>query len=172
MKYQQIINADISNGNGVRVSLFVSGCTLRCKGCHNPEAWDFSCGTEFTNETIDLILEQVGKSYIQGLSILGGEPFDQPDFCLLLKLVRRFKFLYPSKDIWVWTGYEFNQIKSSPLTRYVDVAVTGRFDIDQRDISDANRWRGSRNQRVIDVKASLTNNKVVGLSGIPNNEVN
>jgi anaerobic ribonucleoside-triphosphate reductase activating protein len=101
MKYQQIVSSDISNGPGVRVSLFVSGCTLRCKGCHNPEAWNFESGTEFTNETIDLILEQVGKSYIQGLSILGGEPFDQRDFPMLVKLVRRFKFFYPDKDIWI-----------------------------------------------------------------------
>lgn len=171
MKYQQLNKSDISNGPGVRVSLFVSGCTLRCKGCHNPEAWNFESGTEFTNETIDLILEQVGKSYIQGLSILGGEPYDQKDFPMLVKLVRRFKFFYPEKNIWIWTGYEFDQIKSSPLTKFVDVAVTGRFILEQRDISDANRWRGSTNQRVIDVQASLNSGKVIGLSGIPNNEV-
>jgi anaerobic ribonucleoside-triphosphate reductase activating protein len=91
---------------------------------------------------------------------------------MLVKLVRRFKFFYPDKDIWIWTGYDWDQIKSSPLTKYCDVAVTGRFILEQRDISDANRWRGSRNQRVIDVQASLNSGKTVGLGGIPNNEVN
>jgi anaerobic ribonucleoside-triphosphate reductase activating protein len=85
--------------------------------------------------------------------------------------VRKVKMYYPTKDIWIWTGYEFDQIKSSPLTKFVDVAVTGRFILDQRDISDGNRWRGSKNQRVIDVQSSLNSGKIVGLSGIPNNEV-
>jgi anaerobic ribonucleoside-triphosphate reductase activating protein len=85
--------------------------------------------------------------------------------------VRKVKMYYPTKDIWIWTGYEFDQIKASPLTKFVDVAVTGRFILDQRDISDGNRWRGSKNQRVIDVQSSLNSGKTVGLSGIPNNEV-
>jgi anaerobic ribonucleoside-triphosphate reductase activating protein len=85
--------------------------------------------------------------------------------------VRKVKMYYPNKDIWIWTGYEFDQIKSSPLTKFVDVVVTGRFILEQRDISDGNRWRGSKNQRVIDVQSSLNSGKTVGLSGIPNNEV-
>ena len=171
MNYQQLNKSDISNGEGVRVSLFVSGCTLRCKGCHNSDAWDFCSGTKYTKETELEILDALAKTYVSGLSILGGEPYDSLDPEELLSLVRKAKMLYPTKDIWIWTGYEFDQIKSAPLTKYIDVAVTGRFILDQRDISDANRWRGSKNQLVIDVQASLNSNKIIPMQGIPNNEV-
>lgn len=171
MNYQQLNKSDISNGEGVRVSLFVSGCTLRCKGCHNSDAWDFCSGTKYTSETESEILDALAKPYVSGLSLLGGECYDQCDSEELLNLVRKAKMLYPTKDIWIWTGYEFDQIKSAPLTKYIDVAVTGRFILDQRDISDANRWRGSKNQRVIDVQASLNSNKIIPMPGIPNNEV-
>ena len=156
---------------GVRVSIFVSGCTLRCKGCHNSDAWDFCSGTKYTKETESEILDALAKTYVSGLSILGGEPYDSLDPEELLSLVRKAKMLYPTKDIWIWTGYEFDQIKSAPLTKYIDVVVTGRFILDQRDISDANRWRGSKNQRVIDVQSSLNQNKPIPMLGIPNNEV-
>jgi anaerobic ribonucleoside-triphosphate reductase activating protein len=171
MKYLSLNKSDITNGPGVRVSLFVSGCTHRCKGCHNPDGWSFDNGTKFSEFTVAEILDALAKPYISGLSILGGEPYDQTDVEELLGLVRKAKMLYPNKDIWIWTGYEFDQIKSSQLTKFIDVAVTGRFILDQRDISDGNRWRGSTNQKVIDVKASLESGKVIGLSGIPNNEV-
>jgi anaerobic ribonucleoside-triphosphate reductase activating protein len=171
MNYQQLNKSDISNGEGVRVSLFVSGCTLRCKGCHNSDAWDFCSGTKYTKETESEILDALAKPYISGLSLLGGECYDQRDSEELLSLVRKAKMLYPTKDIWIWTGYEFDQIKYAPLTKYIDVAVTGRFILDQRDISDTNRWRGSKNQRVIDVQSSLNSNKIIPMPGIPNNEV-
>ena len=171
MNYSRINTADISNGPGVRVSLFVSGCSIRCPGCFNKDAWEFNCGELFTSETEEGILKLLGQPYIKGLSILGGEPFDQRDSEDLVSLVRKAKMLHPEKDIWIWTGYEFEQIRTSPLTRYLDVAVCGRFILEQRDISDDNRFRGSRNQRVIDIQASLNSGKTVGLKGIPNNEV-
>ena len=172
MNYSRINTADISNGPGVRVSVFVSGCTLRCKGCFNKDVWEFNSGELFTKETEDGILKLLGQSYIKGLSLLGGEIYDQRDSEVLLTLVRKAKMMYPEKDIWIWTGYEWNQIKSSPLTKYIDIAVTGRFDINQRDISRDNIYRGSRNQRVILVQESLNAGKVIPMPGIPNNEIN
>lgn len=169
MNYQQLNKSDISNGEGVRVSLFVSGCTLRCKGCHNSDAWDFCSGTKYTKETESEILDALAKTYVSGLSILGGEPYDSLDPEELLSLVRKTKMLYPTKDIWIWTGYEFDQIKFAPLTKYIDVAVTGRFILEQRDISDANRWRGSTNQRIVLVQESLQTNSIVYMPNIPNN---
>ena len=171
MNYVKINTADVVSGPGVRVSVFVSGCTLRCKGCFNKDAWEFNCGEEFTKETEEGILKLLDQKYIGGLSLLGGEIYDQPDSEVLLSLVRKAKMLYPEKDIWVWTGYEFDQIKSSPLTKYIDVAVTGRFDITQRDISRDNVYRGSRNQRVILVQESLNTGKLIPMPGIPNNEI-
>ena len=172
MNYQKIYKNTISDGNGVRCALYVSGCVgPHCKGCHNPEAWEFCSGIKYTDETEAEILAEIGKSWVKGLSLLGGDPYDQPDLKVLVRLVRKAKMYYPDKDIWVWTKYEFDQVKFSPLTKFVDVLITGRFILEQRDISDANRFRGSTNQRVIDVKASLTSGKTVGLSGIPNNEI-
>jgi anaerobic ribonucleoside-triphosphate reductase activating protein len=169
MKYLSLNKSDICNGPGVRVSLFVSGCTHRCKGCHNPDGWSFDNGTKYTSEIESEILDAVAKPYIKGLSLLGGEPFDQPDLEELVSLVRKAKMYYPEKDIWIWTGYEFDQIRTSPLTKYIDVAVTGRFILEQRDISSHNIYRGSLNQRVIDVQSSLNNGRTIGLTGIPNN---
>ena len=172
MRYQKIYYNTIVDGPGVRVSLYVSGCTHRCKGCHNPEGWDFKCGLEYDDKVEEQIIREVGRPYVRGFSLLGGEPFDQSDSELLVSLVRKLKMIYPNKDIWIWTGYDWDQIKSSPLTKFVDVVVTGKFIYDQRDISDNNRWRGSTNQKVIDVQTSLNSGKAIGLSGIPNNEVN
>ena len=101
MKYQQLNRSDISNGPGIRVSLFVSGCTLRCKGCHNAAAWDFSRGIEYTKETEEYILDVLARPYITGLSLLGGEPYDSPDPEALLSLVRKMKMHHPEKDIWI-----------------------------------------------------------------------
>lgn len=171
MKYQKVYYNTIVDGPGVRVSLYVSGCTHRCKGCHNPDGWSFDNGTEFSEFTVAEILDALAKPYIKGLSLLGGEPFDQSDLYWLVNLVRLAKEHYPNKDIWIWTGYNWDQIKSSPLTKFVDVVVTGKFIYDQRDISDDNRWRGSRNQRVIDVQATLSSGKLTPIQGIPNNEV-
>ena len=169
MNYSGIINCSIVDGLGFRTTLFISGCKHCCEGCHNPDGWSFDNGTEFSVYTVAEIMDELAKPQIKGLSILGGEPFDQPDLYHLVNLVRLAKEHYPEKDIWIWTGYEFEQIKSSPLIRYCDVAVTGRFILDQRDISSNNVYRGSKNQRVIAVKASLESDKAVAVGGIPNN---
>lgn len=170
MNYQKIYKNTISDGSGIGVSLYVSGCTLHCKGCHNATAWDFASGTPYTVDTETEILEALAKPYVNHLSILGGEPMDQ-DQEVLVSLVEKVKQLCPEKAIWCWTGYEFEDIRDFPLTKYLDVLVCGRFDIEQRDISASNVWRGSRNQRVIDVQASLNSGKTIPLTGIPNNEI-
>lgn len=170
MNYTQINTADVANGPGVRVSLFVSGCTIHCKGCFNPAAWDFGCGTLYTSETEAKILADLSQPYIRGLSILGGEPLDQ-DPSDLVSLVEKAKQLYLEKDVWIWTGREFEDICNHPLTKFIDVAVCGKFKIEERDVSAENLFRGSRNQKVIDVQRSLTENSVIPVSGIPNNDI-
>lgn len=170
MNYMQINTADVANGPGVRVSLFVSGCTIHCKGCFNPATWDFGCGTLYTSETEAKILAALSQPHIRGLSILGGEPLDQ-DPADLVSLVEKAKQLYPGKDIWIWTGREFEAIRNHPLTKLIDVAVCGEFKIDERDITMKNQFRGSRNQRVIDVQASLNSDSIIPLAGIPNNDL-
>jgi anaerobic ribonucleoside-triphosphate reductase activating protein len=168
MNYQKIYKNTISDGSGIGVSLYVSGCTLHCKGCHNAAAWDFASGTPYTADTETEILEALAKPYVNHLSILGGEPMDQ-DQEALVSLVEKVKQLYPEKDIWCWTGYEFEDIRNHSLTKYLDIIVCGRYIDDQRDISGKNPFRGSRNQRVIDVQASLNSDRTIPLAGIPNN---
>lgn len=170
MNYSQINTTDVVNGRGVRVSLFVSGCTIHCKGCFNPDAWNFCYGSSYTSETESEILQGLNHPYIKGLSILGGEPYDQ-DPAVLVSLVEKVRSLYPEKDIWVWSGYKFEDIRNHPLTKLIDVAVCGKFKIDKRDVSAENPFRGSRNQRVIDVQASLNSDKTIPLAGIPNNTI-
>lgn len=170
MNYNKINTADIANGRGVRVSLFVSGCTLHCPGCFNPDAQRFDYGTEYTKRTETELLCAIGQSYITGLSILGGEPYDQ-DPTDLLSLVEKVKYLYPEKDIWIWSGHEFEEIREHPLTKYIDVAIVGRYESSKRDITFNNRFRGSTNQRVIDVQESLKTGTMVLMPDIPNNEI-
>ena len=175
MNYLKIYKDSISAGPGVRVEVYFAGCLPNkcaagnCPGCHNPEAQKFNIGQEFTDETIDYIIELCKNPYISGLTLAGGEPYDQ-DSEKITKLVKKLKFSENStKTVWVFTGYEFDQIKDKELSKYVDVAVVGPFILEQRDISDANRWRGSRNQRVIDMPKSLKTGKINMLEGIPNN---
>lgn len=170
MKYQVINKTSLVDGPGVRCALYVSGCSLRCKGCHNTEAWDFNCGKEFTENEISEILNYLSPSYIKGFSLLGGEPFDQNQD-LLIKLLSQIKENYPDKDVWCWTGYEFDQIKNRELTKYIDVAVCGPFKLELRDISANNPWRGSTNQYIVAVEQSLAENRSIPLLGILNNNV-
>ncbi len=169
MNYATIKNCDIANGPGVRVSLFVSGCTHRCKGCFNEVAWDFNYGKPFTQETIDEILKMLEPEHIKGITLLGGEPFEPQNQPALLDLLRQIRKKYPQKSIWAFTGYLFDKdILSGRLgpweitkeyISYLDVLVDGPFMIDKKDLSL--RFRGSSNQRLIDVPASLRENKVV-----------
>ncbi len=162
MNYGTIKKTDISNGTGVRVSLFVSGCTHHCKGCFNPETWNFGYGKSFTNETKGELLEALSKSYINGLSLLGGEPMEPDNQRVLLELVKKVKSNYPEKDIWCYTGYDYEQDLlgdsrarcecTEELLSYIDVLVDGEFVEELKDISL--QFRGSSNQRIIDVKAS------------------
>ena len=149
MKYCKIKKTDIANGPGVRVSLFVSGCRNHCPGCFQPETWDFEYGSSFTAETEDLLIEALRPSWIQGLSLLGGDPIEPENQEGLLPLLQRLKTEFPDKDIWLYTGYSFELIRDASLLQYVDVVVDGPFIEAEKDISLA--FRGSRNQRIIDV---------------------
>ena len=169
MNYAAIKNCDIANGPGVRVSLFVSGCTHHCKGCFNEVAWDFHYGSPFTQETIDKILEMMKPGYIRGLTLLGGEPFEPQNQEPIVELLRQIKQKMPDKSIWAFSGYLFDRdILSGRLgdwkvTReylsYLDVLVDGPFVEEKKNLSL--RFRGSENQRIIDVPASLAQNKIV-----------
>lgn len=169
MNYAEIKNCDIANGPGVRVSLFVSGCTHHCPGCFNEVAWDFDYGNPFTQETVDTILEMLSPSYIRGLTLLGGEPFEPQNQGPIVDLLRQLKMKYPQKSIWAYSGYLFDRdILSGKLgpwetTReylsYLDVLVDGPFVESKKNF--ALRFRGSENQRLIDVPASLVSGEIV-----------
>ena len=145
-KYAKINYIDTVNGSGIRVSIFFSGCNFHCKNCFNSELWDFNYGIPFTEETINKIIELLAPDYIKGLSILGGEPFHNYD--AVIKLVKKVKEIYPNKDIWIWTGYKFDDIpeKCKDIFDLADVIVDGRYEEDKRDLSIA--FRGSTNQRI------------------------
>ena len=153
MKYGAIKKNDITNGIGVRVSLFVSGCRNHCDGCFQPQTWDFDYGLPFTKETEEEIVKALRPSWIQGLSILGGEPMEPENENVLLPFIKRLKETYPKKDIWLYSGYTYEELKGRKLLQYVDVLVDGRFEEKLRDPSLA--FRGSSNQRILNVPASL-----------------
>ena len=160
MRYNKIRKMDISNGPGVRVSVFMKGCTFNCKNCFNPETHDFRGGKEFTDETINKILELCDKDYIVGLSILGGEPMHPKNIEGTTKLAKAFKERYPNKTIWSWTGFLFDRdLKDKEVMRYIDVLVDGKYKDELHDFRL--KWCGSSNQRVIDVKQSLDKKDVV-----------
>ncbi len=166
MNYAEIKNCDIANGPGVRVSLFVSGCTHRCPGCFNEVAWDFGYGKPFTQNTIDTILNMMRPNHIKGLTLLGGEPFEPENQGAIVELLRQVKKELPDKSIWAFSGYLFDKdILSGRLgdTReylsYLDVLVDGPFIMEKKNLSL--RFRGSENQRLIDVPASLAAGEII-----------
>lgn len=166
MNYATIKNCDIANGPGVRVSLFVSGCTHRCPGCFNEVAWDFDYGQPFTQETIDSIVDMLRPSYVRGLTLLGGEPFEPRNQGAVVELLRQIKRELPQKSIWAFSGYLFDKdILSGRLgdcteyLSYLDVLVDGPFVEAKKNLSL--RFRGSENQRLIDVPASLSAGEIV-----------
>ena len=159
MRYNVVRKMDISNGPGVRVSVFMQGCEFHCKNCFNPETWDFEGGKEFNNETIDDVLNLCGQSYIKGLSILGGEPLHPRNIEATTQLAKAFKDKYPNKNIWVWSGFKFDEdLKDKEVLNYIDVLVDGRYSDELHD--PTLKWKGSSNQRVIDVQKSLKNNEI------------
>ncbi len=174
MNYALIRNFDIANGVGVRVSLFVSGCRHHCKGCFNPEQWNFDYGTPFTDETVETIIKALDHDYIAGLTLLGGEPMEPENQPHLLKLVREVKARLPQKTIWCYSGFSFErdllpckvgepEILKGFLS-YLDVLVDGKFEEAQKDPSLL--FRGSANQNIIDVQKSLDAGKLIPLEGV------
>lgn len=162
MNYGEIKNCDIANGIGVRISLFVSGCTNHCEDCFQPETWDFGYGEEFTEETEQKIIEMLSPSYICGLTVLGGEPFEPSNQRRLLPFLKRVRETYPDKSIWCFTGFTLEQLEeegthchceaTQEMLSLIDVLVDGRFDKNLKNISL--RFRGSENQRLIDLKST------------------
>ena len=168
MNYGAIKENDIANGIGIRVSLFVSGCTHHCKNCFNPETWDFDYGTPYTAETEEYIINLLSSGYINGLSLLGGEPFEPQNQKELVRLLKRVKKTYPQKDVWCYTGYVLDKDiingrahcdVTDEMLSYIDVLVDGPFIDDLKKITL--KFRGSENQRVIDVKKTLESGSVV-----------
>jgi len=164
MYYGEIKNCDIANGEGVRVTLFVSGCTNRCEGCFQPQTWDFEYGQPFTDETQKKILEMLAPDYINGLTLLGGEPFEPCNQRSLLPFVRKVREVYPNKNIWAFSGFTFEELMSDgsrcrceatdELLTLLDVLVDGRFEIEKKNIRL--RFRGSENQRILDIPKSIS----------------
>lgn len=160
MRYNLIRMMDISNGPGVRVSIFMQGCEFRCENCFNPETWDFRGGKEFTDSTIKEVLDYADKDHIEGLSILGGEPLHPKNIEGTARLAKAFKERYPNKNVWVWTGYLFEELsKDEEVFKYIDVLVDGKYVDELHDFNL--KWRGSSNQRVIDIEKSLKANEIV-----------
>ncbi len=152
MRYNTIRQLDIANGKGIAVSIFIQGCHFNCPGCFNTVARDFEGGKEFTEQTMELLIELAKPDYIDHLSVLGGEPLHPRNRTDVLDLVKKFKEVYPQKTVWLWTGYLWEDIASDLVDSEVDVIVDGRFVEELKDLRL--KYRGSSNQRVIDVKAS------------------
>ena len=163
MNYEKVDKCSVSNGAGVRTVLWVSGCDVHCHNCHNPQTWDFNSGIPFTEETMQEILCDLSKPYIKGLTLSGGHPLDPQNAPEVLKIVKRVKMVFPNKDIWIYSGYVWeNIIKDNTLKeilKYTDVLVDGAYIDELRDISLP--FRGSSNQRIICVQKSLAENKVI-----------
>ena len=167
MNYAAIKKTDVANGPGVRVSLFVSGCTHGCKGCFNKEAWDFHYGSPYTPETEEEILKLLEPAYIRGLSVLGGEPFEEQNRLPVLNLMKRAKECYPHKDIWCYTGYDYEKDllvwiaqgrqEVEEMLTFIDVLVDGEFVEEKKNLRLP--FRGSENQRLIDVQATIRSGK-------------
>ena len=160
MRYNKIRKMDIADGPGVRVSIFMQGCSFNCKNCFNSETHDFNGGKEFNDDTINRILELCDNDNIKGLSILGGEPMHPKNIDGTKELAKAFKEKYPEKNVWVWSGYTFDKdLKDKEVLKYVDVLVDGQYVEELHN--PMLKWKGSSNQRVIDVQKSLKENKII-----------
>ena len=162
MRYNKIRKMDISNGPGVRVSIYMQGCAFNCKNCFNPETHNFQGGKEFNQDTINRVLELCENENVEGLSILGGEPMHPNNIEGTTKLAKAFKEKYPNKNVWAWSGYKFDEdLKDKEVVKYLDVLVDGQYVDEARN--PILEWKGSSNQRVIDVKKSIQNHEIVTL---------
>lgn len=171
MNYADIKTVDIQDGTGIRVAIYVSGCHFHCKGCHNKEAWDFNYGKKFDENTIEYIINAMNHEYIAGLSILGGEPLEPSNQQTLVELVKKVRKVFPQKTIWCYTGYKFkedifeNMYKKYSFTKdflkNIDIIVDGEF-VEEKKLVDL-KFRGSTNQKKIDVKESLKSGRVIEL---------
>lgn len=169
MNYADIKKIDVANGEGVRVSVFVSGCNHHCKGCFNQCAWDFNYGKKFTEKEEQQIIDYMNHDYISGLSLLGGEPLEPKNQEGLLPLVKKVKEKFPNKNIWCYTGFDFEKdvvgkmAKDNETTRellkYIDIIVDGKFEEDKKNLKL--QFRGSSNQKIVDVKKSLQTGQIV-----------
>mgnify|MGYP005757141577 FL=1 len=160
MRYNKIRKMDISNGPGVRVSIFMQGCTFHCKNCFNPETHDFMGGQEFTHDTIEQVLSLCENEHVEGLSILGGEPMHPVNIEGTTALAKEFKKRFPQKNLWVWSGFLFDKdLQNKEVLNYVDVLVDGQYVDALRD--PRLKYNGSSNQRVIKVPESLKQGKIV-----------
>lgn len=172
MNYAEIKYCDIANGEGVRTSIFVSGCTHRCKNCFNKIAWDFNYGNEFTDEVTDNVLNSCAPEYISGVSLLGGEPFEPENQPALCEFLKKFKSLYPTKNVWCYTGYTYEELigqtesrcrtdKTDEMLDMIDVLVDGKFVEELHSVML--KFKGSSNQRLIDLKKTRKCGQIVTL---------
>ena len=158
MRYHNITKDDMLNGEGLRVVLWVSGCPHRCKGCHNPQTWDPESGIVFDKEAEQELFEILGRDYISGITFSGGDPLFEGNREAIEHLARKVKHEFPDKNIWLYTGYRWEEISALPMMQYIDVLVDGRFMEDLKDTKL--HWKGSFNQRIIDVQKSLQNSSL------------
>ena len=159
MNYLTITHNDMLNGDGLRVVLWVSGCSLHCEDCQNKYSWNFNEGVLFDERAKEEIFSELKKDYISGITITGGHPLEKQNIEEIEKLCKEIKINFPNKTIWLYTGFIFEEIKNYSILKYIDVLIDGRYEKELRDISL--KWRGSTNQRVIDVQKSLFSSEVV-----------
>lgn len=150
MNYSGLNTCDTANGPGVRVSLFVSGCSLHCKGCFNKEAWNRQYGKPFTDETLNTLLEALREPYVDGLSLLGGDPLEPYNEAVVERICSLVRDRFPDKTIWLWTGRKYEEVKDKPIMKYIDVLVDGPF-IEKFKINEQGKYYGSSNQRIIPI---------------------
>ena len=167
MKYNKIRKMDISDGEGIRVSIFVQGCEFHCKNCFNPETWNFEGGKEFTKDTMKKIIDLCNNDKIRGLSILGGEPLHPKNRETVVDIMRAFKFHYPKKDIWMWTGYTLENLLAEndedikSMLIYLDYLIDGQYQEERKNLNL--KWAGSENQRWIDIQQSMKEGHIITL---------
>lgn len=159
MNYIEIKECDIANGEGIRVSLWVSGCEHHCNECHNPQTWELKNGKKFSMSELIQIEKLLNKNYISGITFTGGDPLHPKNIDVITSISKSLKENYPNKTQWLWTGYKWEDIKHLPIMHNIDVLIDGKYEKDKRDITL--KWRGSSNQRIIDVQKSLLLEKII-----------